>query len=145
MTKSDVHNFGVRPRDLLLVRFWLPLARRGTGGGGVSSRPKIREGAGLQKIFSALRASVWSKTMGGGGGLSWIRHWNQCVTLHGISGNVVNARARVSWHQKPNKDVTFKLYTSQQTVSCSSWLLQEWYNMDLNDKPLASIIIHRLF
>ena len=34
----------------------------------MSSRPKIREGAGLQKIFSALRASVWSKTMGGGGG-----------------------------------------------------------------------------
>ena len=66
MNKSDVHNFAVRPRDLLIVRFGLPLERRGKGGGG-SSRPKIREEAGLQKIFSALRASVWSKTMGGKG------------------------------------------------------------------------------
>ena len=39
--------------------------KKGEGG---SSRPKIREEAGLQKIFSALRASVWSKTMGGRGG-----------------------------------------------------------------------------
>ena len=35
-----------------------------------SSRPKIREEAGLQKLFSALRASVWSKTMGGEGRVS---------------------------------------------------------------------------
>ena len=143
MNKTDVHNFGVRPRDLLLIRFWLPLARRGRGGGG-ASRPKIREGAVSKKFFRPFAPQFGRKLWGEGAGLSWIRHWNQCVTLHGISGNKVNARARVSWHQKPNKDVTFKLYTSQQTVSCSSWLLQEWYNMDLKDKPLASIIIHRL-
>ena len=34
MNKSDVHNFGVRPRDLLLVRFWLLLKEGGAGGGG---------------------------------------------------------------------------------------------------------------
>ena len=45
--------------------------KKGEGG---SSRPKIREGAGLKKFFSALRASVWSKIMGRGAGLSWIRH-----------------------------------------------------------------------
>ena len=39
---------------------------RGRGGGG-SSRPlDKRGGGGLQKIFSPLRASVWSKNKGGG-------------------------------------------------------------------------------
>ena len=37
---------------------------RGEGGGGSHSDPEIR-GGGLEKnIFSALRASVWSKTKG---------------------------------------------------------------------------------
>ena len=48
--------------------------------GGHHPEPEIR-GGGLKKIFSALRASVWSKNKGGGQGppgpLSWIRHW--CV------------------------------------------------------------------
>ena len=34
------------------------LQKRGWGGGGV--------GSGLQNLFSALRASVWSKNKGGG-------------------------------------------------------------------------------
>ena len=46
----------------------------GGGGGG---------GGGLKKKFSALRASVWSKHRGGGGGLPrplpWIRHWLRTV------------------------------------------------------------------
>ena len=37
------------------------------GGGGSSQLdPEIREG-GLQKVFSALQTSVWSKNKGGGG------------------------------------------------------------------------------
>ena len=38
-------------------------------GGGVAghSDPEIRGGSGLQKFFSALRASVWSKKKGGPG------------------------------------------------------------------------------
>ena len=48
-----------------------------------SSRPWDKLGCGLKKnFFSALRASIWSKTKGGGGGrgagpprpLPWIRH-----------------------------------------------------------------------
>ena len=60
---------------------------RGGGGGGVwgSSNPGIRGegGARLQKIFSALLASVWSKNKGGvgpPGPLTWIRHLVVCVS-----------------------------------------------------------------
>ena len=36
--------------------------------GGGHLDPEIRGGPGLQKCFSVLRASVWSKNKGGGGG-----------------------------------------------------------------------------
>ena len=38
----------------------------GGGGGGIKTLRK--GGGGLQKMFSAIRASVWSKNKGGGGG-----------------------------------------------------------------------------
>ena len=46
------------------------------GGGGGHPDPKIRGVGGLQKHFSALRASVLAKKRGGGtpGPLPWIRH-----------------------------------------------------------------------
>ena len=59
------------------------------GGGGVGViqpwDPGIRGegGARLQKIFSALWASVWSKNKGGvgpPGPLTWIRHLVVCVS-----------------------------------------------------------------
>ena len=62
------------------------------GGGGRSSRPfdKGREGLVSQKIFSAPRASVWSKNRGGRGGpagpLPWIRH---CVNLKSYLVDVI--------------------------------------------------------
>ena len=49
----------------------------GGGGGGGLSDPDIRGGGPSQKtIFSALRASVWSKDKGGRtpGPLLWTRH-----------------------------------------------------------------------
>ena len=54
-------------------------------GGWGSSNPGIRGegGARLQKIFSALWASVWSKNKGGvgpPGPLTWIRHLVVCVS-----------------------------------------------------------------
>ena len=39
----------------------------GGGGGGGHPDPEIRGGAVLKKVFSALRASVWSKSKGGAG------------------------------------------------------------------------------
>ena len=55
-----------------------------TGGGGVHPRPEIREGEGgrpPKKIFSALRASFWSKNKGGSRAppldppLDTVSHW----------------------------------------------------------------------
>ena len=49
-----------------------------TGGGGEGGGAVIqairKRGALSQKIFSALRASVWSKNKGGPGPLPWVRH-----------------------------------------------------------------------
>ena len=46
--------------------------KEGGGWGGGASRPLDKEGPGLQKIFSTLRASVWSKNkVAGGGGRGW--------------------------------------------------------------------------
>ena len=44
------------------------MAAGGGGGGELSFRPEIRGMPGLKKNFSSLRASVWSKNKGGGGG-----------------------------------------------------------------------------
>ena len=51
----------------------------GRWGGGRSSRPLDKGRPGLQKNFSVLLASVWSKNMGGDpwgdpGSLLWIHH-----------------------------------------------------------------------
>ena len=52
---------------------------RPSEGGGGHSDPEIKGvgGGGSKKNFSALRASFWSKSQGGGppGPFPWIRHW----------------------------------------------------------------------
>ena len=62
--KVKCHSGGSRPSD--------------KGGGGGHPHPGIREGWSQKKLFSALRASVWSKSKRGTGPsrpLPWIRHY----------------------------------------------------------------------
>ena len=59
-----------------------PSDKGGRGRGAVIQilRQRRGRGGGLQKKFSALRASVWSKNKGGPGPpgpLPWIRHWEE--------------------------------------------------------------------
>ena len=56
----------------------------GMGGGGYPD-PEIKRGAISKQFFSALRASVWPKDKGGGGGwatgpLPWIRHCDRFMS-----------------------------------------------------------------
>ena len=60
------------------------LSDKGGGGGGQSSRPWDKGGAGLQKFFSALRASVWSKNKGS----VFFRQWTKKSPFSKISGYV---------------------------------------------------------
>ena len=70
-----------------------PSARRGGRRSGHPD-PEIRR-PGLKKIFSALRASVWSTNKRGTGPLPWIHHWLFCVgdvleaTVTSFPGNEV--------------------------------------------------------
>ena len=66
---------------------------------GRSSRllDKVGEGGGAPQIFSALRASVWSKTKGGGGGVPWIRCWVGRVITNFCSQNLPQQRTGLGW------------------------------------------------
>ena len=60
------------------TQWWIQTFRWGSWGGDHPG-PDIEGGASSQKHFSTLRASFWSKNMGGGvggGPLPWIRHCN---------------------------------------------------------------------
>ena len=71
--------------------------------------PEIRGRPGLKKkFFSALRASVWSKKIGGGpppGPLPWIRHCyprqTQLETLLSLRNNIGNAAQDFDFSIKP--------------------------------------------
>ena len=55
--------------------------------------------------------------------IAWRTPKNACgegYPFHGISGNKVNARTRVSWHQKPNKNITFIQVNKQLVFPCGS-------------------------
>ena len=73
-----------------------PSDKGGWGGGSSHLDPEIREG-GLQKIFSALQTSVWSKNKGGGGlqsspwsatVLRWFSLLRQQTKSHGITSQM---------------------------------------------------------
>ena len=69
--RADIQNDLLRPNHLpavavpdLQIRGW----GRGEGGGNGHPDPEIRGAPVSKKFFSALRASIWSKYMGLGGG-----------------------------------------------------------------------------
>ena len=85
--RADIQNDLLRPNHLpavavpdLQIRGW----GRGEGGGNGHPDPEIRGAPVSKKFFPALRASIWSKYMGlggGGGSLPWIRH---CLLVHTV-------------------------------------------------------------